>query len=223
MIWNKATLKLMIDMKAYTWKAAGSALREWTKINKMPNTSLRLTSKNLKKNIFTMDLKLCIKISEIFVTKTVCELDPRVKKLLYVCSCPYVFMLDACLSTFLCSCQFASITETFSMLMSLCFYARAHIFLYSNIFYACIPIFICFCPYVFMLKFFLCSFSYVSMLEHILWQSVSVLLPVCFYTRVCMFRCLLWPAVYDLYGCLLWLYIASTYMFMCQFDSNSNI
>ena len=60
------------------------------------------------------------------------------------------------------------VSITFSMLMYLCFYARGHIFLYSNIFYARIPMFICFCPYVFMLKFFLCSFSYVSMLEHIL-------------------------------------------------------
>ena len=85
--------------------------------------------------------------------------------------------------------------------MYLCFYARANIFLYLNRFYARIPMFICFCPYVFMLKFFLCSFSYVSMLEHILWQSVSVLLPVCFYTRVCMFRCLLWLVRQcDLYG-----------------------
>ena len=128
------------------------------------------------------------------MTKTVCELDPRVKKLLYVCSCPYVFMLYACLSTFLCSCQFASITKIFSMLMSLCFYARAHIFLYSNIFYACIPIFICFCPYVFMLKFF-------SMLIFICFHARTYYMTVCFYAFVCtILVSVYFAAFYDLYN-----------------------
>ena len=151
-----------------------------------------------------MDLKLCIKILQIlwqkpFVSWILGWRNYSMYAHVRMFLCSNIFY--PCLSTFLCSCQFASILETFSMLVSVCFYARAHIFLYSNIFYARIPMFICFCPYVFVLKFFLCSFSYVSMLEHILWQSVSVLLPVCFYTRVCMFRCLLWHLLQcDLYG-----------------------
>jgi len=33
--------------------------------------------------------------------------------------------------------------------------------------------------------------------------------------------CLPWPAIYGLYSCLIWHHIASTYIFLGQFDSNS--
>ena len=77
-----------------------------------------------------MDLKLCIKISEIFVTKTVCELDPRVKKLRYICTCLYVSMLEH----ILCSGSYIS------MLVPVCFYAQ-------NTFSAQVPMFLCSCKF----------------------------------------------------------------------------
>ena len=148
-----------------------------------------------------MDLKLCIKILQILWQK------PFVSWILgwrNYCMCAHVrmFLCSMLVSLrfdahanllllpkhFRCSCLYVSMLvpiyfyiQTYSMLASLYLYASVHMFLCSN--------------------FFLCSFLYVSMLEHILWQSVSVLLPVCFYTRVCMFRCLLWHLLQcDLYG-----------------------
>ena len=74
--------------------------------------------------IFCMDdMFLCHYIN---VTKIICELDPRVKKLLYLCSCPYVSMLKH--SLYLC--------PYVSMLVPLCFYDR-------NFFYAHVLMFLC--------------------------------------------------------------------------------
>jgi len=81
------------------------------------------------------------------MTKTVCELDPWVKKLLYVCSCPYVFMLEHIL--------FLSLYV--SMLMPVCFYSR-------NIFDAHVCMFLCSCPYISMLEQILCPHPYVYVL-----------------------------------------------------------
>ena len=127
-----------------------------------------------------MDLKLCIKILQIlwqkpFVSWILGWRNYSMYAHVHMFLCSNIFY--PCLSTFLCSCQFASILETFSMLMSVCFYARAHIFLYSNIFYACIPIFICFCPYVFMLNFF-------SMLIFICFHARTYYMTICFYAFV---------------------------------------
>ena len=81
------------------------------------------------------------------MTKTICELDPRVKKLLYVCSCPYVFMLEHIL--------FLSLYV--SMLMPVCFYSR-------NIFDAHVCMFLYSCPYISMLEQILCPHPYVYVL-----------------------------------------------------------
>ena len=135
-----------------------------------------------------MDLKLCIKILQIlwqkpFVSWILGWRNYSMYAHVHMFLCSNIFY--PCLSTFLCSCQFASILETFSMLMSVCFYARAHIFLCSNRFYARIPMFICFCPYVFMLKFF------------------SMLIFICFHARTySMTVCFCAPARMFLYSCL---------------------
>jgi len=79
----------------------------------------------------------------------------------------------------------------------------------------------------------LCSkfkFSQPYLLYAILWVYPSMTFIVAFYD---MYLCLLWhcieykmmciAAFYDLYGGLIWLHIASTYIFLRQFDSNSNV
>ena len=105
------------------------------------------------------------------MTKTVCELDPRVKKLLYVCLCRY-----ARVPMFLCS-KF--------------FYARARIFLCLKIFHDHVPMF----PHTRACMFLLVSVCfyalcpYVSMLEHILCScpDVSMLMFVCLNARALIF------------------------------------
>jgi len=77
------------------------------------------------------DMFLCHYIN---ATKIDCELDPRVKKLLYLCSCPYVSMLEHSL----CLCPYVS------MLVPLCFYDQ-------NFFYAPVLMFLCLYPYVSMI------------------------------------------------------------------------
>ena len=87
---------------------------------------------------------------------------------------------------FRCSCLYVSMlvpiyfyTRTYSMPASLCLYASVHLFLYSNFFYAHFYMFSC---------------------SNILYDSLFL----CFcpyYTRVCIFRCLLWLVWQcDLYG-----------------------
>ena len=139
-----------------------------------------------------MDLKLCIKILQILWQK------PFVSWILgwrNYCMCAHVrmFLCSMLVSLrfyahasllllpkyFRCSCLYVSMLvpiyfyiQTYSMLASLYLYASVHMFLCSN--------------------FFLCSFLYVSMLEHIIWQSVFMLLSVlysCLYISLPSMTC----------------------------------
>ena len=120
-LWLKTVCELNIRVKSYqkkeTWKPPLSP-------SLTGEIVLDLLAVLPKPWIFCMaDMFLCHYIN---VTKIVCELDPRAKKLLYLCSCPYVSMLE--LSLYLC--------PYVSMPVPLCFYDR-------NFFYAHILMFLC--------------------------------------------------------------------------------
>ena len=120
-LWLKTVCEMNIRVKSYqkkeTWKPPLS-----------PSLTCEIVLDLLavlpKPWIFCMaDMFLCHYIN---VTKIICELDPRAKKLLYLCSCPYVSMLEH--SLYLC--------PYVSMLVPLCFYDR-------NFFYAHVLMFLC--------------------------------------------------------------------------------